>query len=523
MQELTFHRLLFRVREQFPRRILYIDPDGEYTAADHIDTTLRLAGGLRALLEPRDRIAIVADANRLVVNVFHAAAMGSFVAVPLNPRFGEAELGALLADSAPRAVVTDRAHLDRVAAALRVAGLTPVILLTDDPPPGDCAATVLRLADVIGGAELEIPTEPEESMPLLMLYTGGTTGRSRGAMAEHRQLVLSLHRLDAMLRISEPGSCLLSVNPLFHVAMINAVFAFPAYGGTVVMRPRLDIDRAMSDVREHSVTHLGAVAAILQRIIDHPDFDAAGFDSVREVMYGASPMPTRLLHRIRDSFPQASIRHNYGMTETFGSVTSLDDTDHRRGGARLQSVGRALPGVRLTIRDPDGMPVPAGTVGEIWLQSGSVCTRYWNDRSPGEHEWLRTGDAGHVDADGYLFLADRLKDMVKTGGENVFSAEVERAIAEHPDIEAVAVVGVPDARWGERVHAEVVACAGAQLTEADVIGFARQRLSTFKVPKTVTLRSTPLPVSALGKVLKRILREEVSSRTAEPAGTPPVD
>lgn len=516
MKELTFHRLLLRIREQHPQRVLYIDPDAQEVVADHVDTTLRLADGFNRVLSPHDRIAIVAHANRRVINVFHAAALGSFVAVPLNPRLSEGELGALLLDCAPRVIVTDRAHEAHVAHALRAAGLSPVVILLDDATCGATENAVLRMDDIISDGEPRVPEEPDESTPALMLYTGGTTGRSRGAMGSHRQLVLALHRNESQLRISQEGSCLLSVNPLFHIAALNAIYAFPAYGGSVVMRPSLDVDRVMTDVPRYSVTHIGAVVAILQRIIEHPQFDSAIFSSVRELLYGGSPLTAAMLQRIRDCFPGAAIRHNYGMTEVFGSATSLDDADHRRSDARLTSVGRALPGVRLSIRDPEGRPVPTGTVGEIWVQAGSVCTQYWNCPTPAETEWLRTGDAGHLDHEGYLFLADRIKDMVKTGGENVFSVEVERALAEHPDIEAVAVVGVPDAEWGERVHAEVILRPGANLSADDVIAFGRQQLSHFKAPKSAGLRSTPFPVSALGKVLKRELREEVATRqTAE--------
>ena len=352
---------------------------------------------------------------------------------------------------------------------------------------------------------LRVPVEPKEDDAALMLYSGGTTGRSKGAVANHRQLVLSTYRSQLQLGIPSDGATLLTVNPLFHIGAISVLYAFPLAGGSVVLRSSFEPATVIADAERHMVTHLPVVVPILQRIMGHPDFRPAAFTSLRMLTYGASPMPVELLKRVMATFQHVNLQQAYGMTEAFCSVTCLTAEDHRRGGDRLRSVGRAQAGVIVSIRDEGGTEVARNAPGEVCVSCGSVSSGYWG-MPPSTEPWLRTGDLGRMDEGGYVYLLDRIKDMIKSGGENVFSAEVETVLAEHPDVAAVAVIGLPDPTWIERVHAEVVPRPGAALTSDDVIAFARERLAGFKTPKSVTIRAEPLPVSALGKVLKGQLR-----------------
>ena len=508
MQELIYNRLLLRVREQHPDEILFVDGATAETAAEHVDVTLRLATGLRALgARPGDRIAVMAEPSSRLINVFHAAALGGFLVAPLNTRLIEAELAWALRDSAPTVVVADRVHHDRAVAAIHGAGIDPIRCSMESGTD----ESWIGIDDVMASGQVQVPPEPDECDPLLMLYTGGTTGRSRGVVINHRQLVLALHRAQFQFDIAAEGSTLLSVNPLFHIAAVNAVYSFPAYAGKVVIGSVLDVEQVMRDAVAHHVTHLAVVVAILQRLLDHPGFEPGALSELRFLAYGAAPMTPPLLDRIRRSFPRVAIQQSYGLTEAVGGVTVLSDADHRKADVLLSSVGRAMPGVSVTVRGADGAELPRGQVGEICVQSGSACTTYWNAAphdTEAQPDWLHTGDLGYLDDEGYLFLVDRLKDMVKTGGENVYSLEVEAVLSEHPGVAEAAVIGLPDERWGERVHAAVVARAGATVTAAGIIEFARERLAGFKAPKTVTVRELPLPRSATGKVLKRVLREE---------------
>jgi acyl-CoA synthetase (AMP-forming)/AMP-acid ligase II len=263
---------------------------------------------------------------------------------------------------------------------------------------------------------------------------------------------------------------------------------------------------------------------MLAMMIGHPDFEPSMLASMRTIMYGAAPMPPELLDRLLGMYPHLEFLQAYGMTECASTVTMLTVDDHRRGGDILRSVGRALIGVEIEIRHPDTCaPLPQGEIGEIWIRCGSVLTEYW--RKPEQTAaaivdgWYRSGDAGRLDRLGYLFLADRVKDMIVSGGENVYSLEVERAISSHPAVQQVAVVGVPDPLWGEAVHA-VVVCAPGAVTAEELAEHARQTIAGYKVPKGWTFRTEPLPLSAAAKVLKRELRQQVAAQLARAADAP---
>jgi long-chain acyl-CoA synthetase len=221
-------------------------------------------------------------------------------------------------------------------------------------------------------------------------------------------------------------------------------------------------------------------------------------------------MPEALLLKIQELFPDVGLVQGYGMTEASALLTTLTAADHRKGGELLRSAGRAVPGIRLSIQDPTGNRLLAGEIGEVCAQGGNFMMEYWKKPEATaevfQDGWYRSGDAGYLDKDGYLFLVDRVKDMIVTGGENVYCAEVENAIASHPAVLQVAVIGIPSEKWGEAVHAIVVLKEGAAATEHDLIDHAREWIAGYKLPKSVEFRSEPLPLSGAMKVLKRELR-----------------
>jgi acyl-CoA synthetase (AMP-forming)/AMP-acid ligase II len=231
---------------------------------------------------------------------------------------------------------------------------------------------------------------------------------------------------------------------------------------------------------------------------------------LRQLTYGASPMPGALLERLLAFLPGIDILQGYGMTESSAVLTSLGPDDHRAGGERLRSAGRALPGVVVSIQDAYGNLLPAGETGEVCARAGNFMREYWKkpDATADAFRggWYHTGDAGYLDPDGYLFLVDRVKDMIVTGAENVYSVEVENALASHPAVAQVAVIGVPSEKWGEAVHAIVVVRDGEQVTVEELVVHARERIAGFKVPKSIEFRAEPLPLSGAMKVLKRDLR-----------------
>jgi acyl-CoA synthetase (AMP-forming)/AMP-acid ligase II len=244
--------------------------------------------------------------------------------------------------------------------------------------------------------------------------------------------------------------------------------------------------------------------------LDHPEFGPERLASLHALTYGASPMPTALLERVQEVLPDVDLYQGYGMTENCGLLTCLGPEEHRRGGELLRSAGRPMPGSVVSIQNDAGEVVPARETGEVCARAGNYMREYWNrpeeTATAFRDGWYHTGDAGYLDEEGYLYLVDRVKDMIVTGGENVYSAEVENAIASHPGVAQVAVIGIPSEQWGEAVLAIVVPKPDLTLTEAEIKAWTRERIAGYKVPKTVEFRSEPLPLSGAMKVLKRVLR-----------------
>jgi long-chain acyl-CoA synthetase len=261
---------------------------------------------------------------------------------------------------------------------------------------------------------------------------------------------------------------------------------------------------------KHGVSTTVMVPTMIQMVLDHPSFTPARMASMKVLTYGASPMPTAVLERLLALFPDLQIFQGYGMTENCGLLTCLGPEEHRRGGDLLRSAGRVVPGSIMTIQDEDGNLLPAGEVGEVCARAGNYMREYWN--RPDEtaaafaNGWYHTGDAGRLDEQGYLYLVDRVKDMIVTGGENVYSSEVENALSSHPAVAQAAVIGIPSEKWGEAVHAIVVLKPDGQADEEELKAWCRERIAGYKVPKSVEFRTEPLPMSGAMKVLKRELR-----------------
>ncbi|HUJ65854.1 MAG TPA: AMP-binding protein, partial [Acidimicrobiales bacterium] len=297
---------------------------------------------------------------------------------------------------------------------------------------------------------------------------------------------------------------------MFHAASLGGILAIPAVGGLTPSVPLFTPESVLDVIEAHQVTMTVMVPTMIGMLLDHPAFRAERLKSLKVLTYGASPMPTGLLERVMATFPEVDLYQGYGMTESCGLLTCLGPEEHRRGGDLLRSAGRPMPGSVLSIRDEHGAEVSTGTTGEVWARAGNYMREYWN--RPEETElafrdgWYHTGDAGYVDSGGYVYLVDRVKDMIVSGGENVYSAEVENAVASHPAVTQVAVIGIPSERWGEAVLAIVVPHPGAAVTEDEIKAWARERIAGYKVPKVVEFRTDPLPLSAAMKVLKRELR-----------------
>jgi acyl-CoA synthetase (AMP-forming)/AMP-acid ligase II len=488
-----------------------IDGARRQTWRGFADRVARLAGALRGLgVAPGDRVAMLSLNSDRFLEYYFAVPWAGAVIVPLNFRWSRAEIAYVLTDADIGVLMVDGAFVE-VAAVLRAEApeLRTVIRAGEGAAPPDMLDYERLIADAPPCAPVD--RDPEDVFGIF--YTGGTTGVAKGVMLSTRGLWANVMVLFADFRIAD-GEVFLHVPPMFHLADGIYVLAITAAAGTHVVIPRFDAAAVVAAVRAHGVTALGLVPTMLKAVIEHPDFDPAGFATVRRIIYGAAPMSETLLRAALERLPGVSFAQAFGQTELSPIATVLKPEHHTPGGAhagRLRSVGQAVHGTAIRIVDAARGELPAGEVGEIAVRGPGAMLGYW--RKPAETAaalaggWVYTGDAGYLDAEGFLYVVDRIKDMVISGGENVYSVEVEHALLQHPAVSACAVIGIPHERWGEAVHAIVVVRNGATPSEQSLIDHCRGLIAGYKCPRSIELRREPLPLSAAGKVLKRELRE----------------
>ncbi|MCU1587708.1 MAG: hypothetical protein JWN31_1201, partial [Frankiales bacterium] len=340
------------------------------------------------------------------------------------------------------------------------------------------------------------------------------TGLPKGVVTSQRAQVLNLYHLAMVdgLAFNERSTYLHHM-PMFHATGLNAALSASAFGVQAAVIPGFEPGLFMTAVEQHKVTETVLVPTMIGMVLAHPDYAPERLSSFQRIGYGGMAMPKALLEKLQLSAPDIGLLQGYGMTEACGALTFLTAADHHRGEEQRHSVGRAVPGVELGIFDEDGERLAVGEVGEVCARADNLMVGYLDDPDSTakvfRDGWYRSGDLGRLDELGYLYLVDRVDDMIVTGGENVYSVEVENAIASFPGVLQVAVVGQPDDTWGSRVHGIVVLSpqVAATTTEADLADHARKSIAGYKVPKSWELRTDPLPISAAGKPLKRELRD----------------
>ena len=505
MEELVYQRQLLPAAAQMPEATAVLDEGYRATLGAHVERSLRLAGALEGVgVGKGDRYAVMAFNSHRFLELYHAGFLGGAVVNPLNLRLAPKELAFILADSGTKVVFVDATFAPLVDAVKGEAGVEQVVLVGDGDAPHD-----VRYEDLLASGETAVPPEPAEDDPAVLMYTGGTTGLPKGVLLEQRAIVLDQYKL-ALVWGMDPSVVYLHQTPMFHAASLGALLAVPCGGGTTTFVPAFEPKAVLDAVETHAVTMTVMVPTMIAMLLNHPDFRPERLASLTTLTYGASPMPAALLDQLLRMFPELELYQGYGMTENAGLLTVLRPDDHRRGGEILRSAGRPVPGSVVSIQDPDGNVLPRGETGEVCARAGNFMREYWN--RPDETAeafrggWYHTGDAGRMDDEGYVYLVDRVKDMIVTGGENVYSAEVEDAIAGHPAVAQVAVIGIPHETWGEVVHAVVVLRPGASATEDELKAHAREAIAGYKVPKSFEFRTEPLPMSGAMKVLKRELR-----------------
>ena len=506
MKELVFHRQLLPAVERFADKVGYIDGDYEATHGQHFERVCRLTAALRSVgVGRQDRFAVMAVNCHQYMELWHAAFLGSGTINPLNLRLAAPELAYILRDSGTKVVFTDFLFGGLVDEVREEAGIEKVVLIGE----GDLDHEA-EYDELLGSVDPVVPEEPEETDPVVLMYTGGTTGLPKGVLHDQRAHLLNLYHV-AMTWPLDEDMVNLNQTPMFHAATLGGILGVPTLGATSAFVPLFDPLQVMEAIETTRTTFTMMIPTMIGMVLDHPEFRPERLSTLRTLTYGGSPMPTAMLQRLMELYPELDVYQGYGMTEASSTLTALGPEDHRRGGDLLHSAGRPVRGVVLSVRDDGGKPLPQGEIGEVCARAGSLMVGYWNQPEATDEAfrdgWYHTGDAGYVDEEGYLYLVDRVKDMVVTGGENVYSIEVENAIATHLDVEQVAVIGIPHDTWGEAVHAIVVLRDGAQVGEDEIIAHARSAIAGYKVPKSVEFRTEPLPLSGALKVLKRELRK----------------
>ncbi|WOF17870.1 long-chain-fatty-acid--CoA ligase [Mycobacterium avium] len=497
----TLAGIVERHAQRRPDAIAIRYGERQWSWAEWSSRIRRAAGALRGAGIQRGQCVAFLDKNHpACLEVLIGGASVGAVTTVVNWRVIGDELVHVLADSGARVLVVG-AELRPAAeaAARRVPSLERIIEV------GDEYESLLAAAEP---APSDAGVDTDETA--LVIYSSGTTGRPKGVLLSQRALVNHAANLAPAFPFGD-GDANLVAMPLFHVGGIGyALFGIRA-GAPTIMTREPDAAALIGAVRA-GATHAFFVPPVIARFLDAGEAARASIAGLRYIVYGAAPMPLPLLHRALSTWPGTKFVQVYGQTELCGAVTALSDDDHRDA-ARPQlrlSAGKAVQGCEIRIVDPDsGAELPAGRSGEVWVRSNQNMSGYLN-RAEATAEtitadgWVRTGDVGHLDADGYVYIEDRLKDMIITGGENVYGPEVESVLIEHPAVVDAAVIGVPDDFWGESVKAIVV--ADGDVDAADVIEFCRRHLAGFKCPRTVDF-VTELPRNASGKILKTQLRE----------------
>ena len=467
------------------------------------DRVSRLACALkRSGLGQGERVAARMLNSDRYLELYLGMLWAGAVIVPLNTRWSVLENADALRDCGASVLVVDETFA-RVARTLPGAtGSNLKLVYADDGEPPEGMESYEAL---IKSGDAEPDVMRDEGHLAGIFYTGGTTGRSKGVMLSYRNLMANARNMLAE-GFGQDDRIFMHAAPMFHIANAGAMFSLLLGGGANVVVKRFNPDAVFDAIERYRVTNTVLVPTMIQLLVDNPSIGSRDLASLKRIGYGASPISEALLDRAMTKLPNVEFVQAYGMTELSPVATVLHFKHHLgegRASGRHRSAGRATFGVHVEIVDVEGRVVPCGTIGEIVVRGDTVMMGYWNRPEETARTlvdgWMHTGDAGYMDEHGFVYVVDRIKDMIISGGENVYSAEVENVIAHHPAVAQCAVIGIPNKLWGEQVHAIVVTKTGMNLTPEELIGFCSDRIAGYKCPRSVDFRAEPLRCPELAK------------------------
>lgn len=482
------------------------DEQATYTWNALIDRISRVAAGFRQLgVTPGDRVAILAHNDHRSLEVFFAALWAGAIIAPINSRLSTEEINTLFREIEPKLLV---AGPEFTADAESYA--VDNILLTQG---GEAHNKYPDYEELLSAAKPIIDCGRKGDDIACLFFTGGTTGTPKAVMLSHSNIMANSINFISHIGMDD-NTVHLHCGPLYHVAAAVRLFSVTLAAGTHVILPKFDAHEVLRAISEKKVTLATFVPTMLQALLEINRQADYNLSSLEFITYGAAPMPEKLLTEAMHQMPSVNFVQSYGMTETSPIATMLGAAEHRNPKAdRLRSAGRAALLTEVNVVSPNGTVLGPNEIGEIVVRGPNVMLGYWQQPEATalalKDGWMHTGDLGYMDGDGYLYVVDRLKDVIITGGENVYSQEVENVIMQHAAVSACAIIGLPDEKWGERVHAVVVPKNGEVLEGEAIIDHCKRYLASYKCPKSVTLRDTPLPLSGANKVLKAQLKQEV--------------
>ena len=479
---------LGRAARYYPERIALSSSERRSTFRELNDRVRSIAAALTEHgFVVGDRLAILLPNEPDYIELLYACAWLGLIVVPLNTRLSPIEIDHILADAGPRGLIR---HSSLPVPTVQL----PWQLVLDEEP-----------LDPHSDSYPASIYDPEAALALV--YTSGTTGRPKGALHTHADILANVDHVNYWMPYRE-GGVYLHAAPVFHIADFPTIFAAPAFGGCQVTIPKFSPRGFCETVERERVSQTVLVPTMINLLTQFPELKKYDLTSVEELGYGGSPIAPELIHRMREVLPDVKLVQVYGLTET-GFLTGLKDHEHTE--ERLMSCGRPCPGVDVRVVDESGKEVEFGQPGELVARGANVMRGYWNNPEETSRAFrgglFRTGDIGYQDADGYFYMLDRVKDMIVTGGENVYSGEVEAVIYAHPSVLEAAVFGIPDPQWGELVMACVVLKPGKALSAEELIAHCRRSLAHYKVPRRVEFSEIELPKGGSGKILKKNLRE----------------